>query len=127
MHKLQTAAFEDVVAWLVLATEAREYRIPAAAEGLHVCSACGSRLVYPTWWEEAGDDPWQVRLRCPGCEWVGGGRFEPKLVDELERELDRGDAELEADLALLTRANMVDEIDRFVRALDADAIQPFDF
>jgi hypothetical protein len=41
--------------------------------------------------------------------------------------LDRGDAELETDLALLTHANMVDEIDRFARALDADAIQPIDF
>ena len=48
-------------------------------------------------------------------------------MNQLERELDRGDAELEADLAWLTYANMANEIDRFVRALDADAIQPFDF
>jgi hypothetical protein len=79
------------------------------------------------WWEEAGDDSWRVALRCPNCEWSGIGRFEHRLVDELERELDRGAGELESDLARLTHANMVQEIDRFARALDADAIQPFDF
>ena len=83
--------------------------------------------MHPIWWEKADDDAWQVALRCPSCEWVVGGRFEQKLLDQLERELDRGDAELEADLALLTHANTVDQIDRFIRALDADAIQPFDF
>ena len=127
MHKLQTAAFEKVIADLVLTSDAREDRIPAAADGLHVCDGCGSKLVYPTEWEEDGDDAWHVARRCPDCESVGGGRFESKLVDELERELDRADAELAADLALLTHANMVDEIERFSRALDADAIQPFDF
>lgn len=79
------------------------------------------------WWADASDDSWQEVLRCPNCECSGIVRFEHRLVDQLERELDRGDAELEADLARLTRANMVDEIDRLARALAADAIQPFDF
>jgi hypothetical protein len=34
---------------------------------------------------------------------------------------------LESDLALLAHANMADYVDRFLRALDADAIQPMDF
>jgi hypothetical protein len=127
MKQLTATSFEEMVAQLVPAIEARERGIAAAADGLHVCRACHSRLVHPTWWAEANDDSWQVALRCPNCEWSGLGRFEQRLVDQLERELDRGDAELAVDLARLTHANMVDEIDRFARALDADAIQPFDF
>ena len=38
-----------------------------------------------------------------------------------------GVSRLESDLAVLARANMADYVDRFVRALDADAIQPMDF
>ena len=127
MRKLAAAAFEKVVAQLLPAPDTREDRTAGAAEGLHVCGACGSRLVHPTRWKAVSDDSWQVALRCPNCEWTRVGRFEQTLVDDLERELDRGDAELESDLALLTNANMVDEIDRFVSALDADAIQPIDF
>jgi len=127
MQKLKTAAFEEMVAQPVPATGAPEDRNPAAAAGLHVCGACASSLVHPTRWEEAGDDSWQLALRCPSREWSSVGRFEQKLMDQLERELDRGDAELETDLALLTHVNVVDEIDRFARALDADAIQPIDF
>ena len=123
MHRFETPAFDEVVAQLVPPTDAREERSPAAAEGLHVCGACGSRLVHPTW----GDEPGEVALTCPNCEWSRVGHFEQRVVNQLERELKRGGAELETDLALLTRANMVDEIDRFVRALDADAILPIDF
>jgi hypothetical protein len=127
MEKLTATSFEAMVARLVPASGRHGSQIPAAAEGLHICEACHSRLVYPIWWEEASDDSWRVALRCPNCEWSGIGQFEQRLVDGLERELDRGDAELEADLARLTHPNMVDEIDRFVRALDVDAVQPFDF
>jgi hypothetical protein len=38
-----------------------------------------------------------------------------------------GVSRLESDLALLAHANMADYVDRFLRALDADAIQPMDF
>jgi hypothetical protein len=66
-------------------------------------------------------------LRCPSCESVRADRFEDALLEDLEHELDRGQAELEHELARLARANMADDVDRFIRALDADAIQPFDF
>jgi hypothetical protein len=127
MEKLNGSFFDEAVAQLASATEGREDKLPAAVGGLHVCPACQSRLVHPIWSDEASDGWWQLALRCPNCEWSGVGRFARRLLDELERELDRGDAELEDDLARLTHANMVDEIDRFTRALDADAIQPFDF
>ncbi|MBX5469588.1 MAG: hypothetical protein IRZ21_06790 [Thermoleophilaceae bacterium] len=107
-------------------------RYPAGAdyappEGLHICPDCGSRLVYPTEWEEAGHEAWHVWLRCPNCDWERDGVFRQHLLDEFDEELDRGMEELAADLARLTRANMAEEIDRFVAALEADAILPMDF
>ena len=32
---------------------------------LHVCGSCGSDLVYPVEWDEAGATHWEVSLRCP--------------------------------------------------------------
>jgi hypothetical protein len=49
------------------------------------------------------------------------------MLDALDRELDRAEAEIEADLACLTRAHMADYVTRFVSALDAGAIEPDDF
>ncbi len=45
----------------------------------------------------------------------------------LGQTLERGTDLLVRDLKRLTRANMAEEIDRFVQALDADGIQPMDF
>ena len=99
---------------------------PAAGE-LHVCPACDAKLVYPTDWEEAGTDHWQVALRCPNCEWTASGVFSQEVVEWFDEELDRGTEALVADLKRLMRANMADEIDRFVAALEADAVLPMDF
>jgi hypothetical protein len=49
------------------------------------------------------------------------------MLDALDRELDRAEAEIEADLECLARANMADYVTRFVAALDAGAIEPEDF
>ena len=43
------------------------------------------------------------------------------------RLLSRAEAEIQADLARLTRAHMADYVTRFVAALDAGAIEPADF
>jgi hypothetical protein len=48
-------------------------------------------------------------------------------VDRFDEELDRGTELLMRDLKRLTRANMEDEIERFVCALESDAIWPMDF
>ncbi|WP_372791140.1 hypothetical protein [Paraconexibacter sp.] len=94
---------------------------------LHLCGSCDSNLVYPTEWSEAGPRHWEVTLRCPNCEWHGTGVFEQELVEEFDDELDRGTETLVSDLRRILHANMEDEIDRFVRALDAGHIQPEDF
>jgi hypothetical protein len=107
-----------------------ETRDPAAAPGadLHVCPACGSQFVHPTTWEEAtAIEGWLLTLRCPECEWENEAVFEQDVVEELDEQLDRGTQVLVRDLKQLERANMEEEVERFVTALDAGHIFPIDF
>jgi hypothetical protein len=107
--------------------------VPPAAEGvsctdrLHVCFHCSGELAYPLDWCEEGPRHWRIVLRCPDCESLREGVFEQSAVETLDDELDRGASALLADLKRITHSNMTDEIDFFVRALDADLIVPSDF
>ena len=102
---------------------------PAAGESelLHVCFHCSGELVYPLDWAEEGARHWRVVLRCPECEARREGVFEQTVVEKLDDELDRGSSALLSDLRRMTHANMSEEIEFFVRALDADLITPSDF
>jgi hypothetical protein len=100
---------------------------PAGDQPLHICADCGSSLVYPTDWQEAGPDHWEVDLRCPNCEWRGTGTFHQDVVESFDDELDRGIDVLLSDYRALVSSNMEDEIDRFAKALDVGAILPADF
>ena len=97
------------------------------ATDLHICGSCESELVYPVEWDEAGSTHWEVTLRCPNCEWAGTGVYEQDLVERFDEELDRGTEQLVRDLKRLMTANMEEEIDRFMQALDQDHILPEDF
>jgi hypothetical protein len=94
---------------------------------LHVCAACSSELVYPVEWDEAGATHWEVSLRCPNCEWADTGVYEQETVERFDEELDRGTEALVRDLKRMMTANMEDEIERFVRALDGNHVLPEDF
>jgi len=96
-------------------------------EDLHVCFNCAGDLVYPLDWSEEGSRHWRVVLRCPECEARREGVFDQDTVERLDDELDRGAGQLLADLRRMTHANMSEEIDFFVRALEADVITPEDF
>lgn len=108
-------------------TGTAETESPQRVEDLHICRHCSSDLVYPTEWDEAGATHWEVTLRCPNCEWSGGGIFSQELVERFDEELDRGTESLVRDLKRLMHANMEDEIERFVSALLADHVLPEDF
>ncbi len=108
-----------------------EPAVPATGEGegeqLHVCFHCSGELVYPLDWAEEGARHWRVILRCPECEARREGVFEQTVVEKLDDELDRGSSALLSDLRRMTHANMSEEIEFFVRALEADLITPTDF
>src|SRR5881227_1382152 len=103
---------------------------PAPAEEtreLHMCTNCESELVYPVQWEEAGPDSWHILLRCPDCEWTDSGIFPQGQCDRFDDELEAGTEALTRDFKRLVTANMAEEVERFIHALDSDAIQPMDF
>jgi hypothetical protein len=100
---------------------------PQPARELHICPECHAQLVYPVEWSEHDSVHWEVSLRCPNCEWESTDLYAQDVVDRFDEELDLGTEALVRDLKRLTRANMEDEIDRFVEALSVDAILPEDF
>ncbi len=106
----------------------REEKRPARPEvELHICSSCGSDLVYPTDWTPAGSNAWAVELRCPECEWTGNGVYNQDVVDRFDLQLDLGTETVIEDLTRLTRANMEDEVERFAEGLRLGYILPEDF
>src|SRR5882757_7943008 len=54
-------------------------------------------------------------------------RAASRLLELLDDELDRAAGALLGDLRRMTHANMSEEVDFFIRALDADLIVPSDF
>ncbi len=121
-----TAAAADV-----LSVEGAAFPGPSPAAtvetGLHVCPECASRLVAPVAWEQAGPREWAVTIQCPNCEWWDADVFDEETVERFDEELDRGTEALVRDLLRLVRANMEDDVERFVAALHAGAILPEDF
>jgi hypothetical protein len=94
---------------------------------LHVCPGCDSELVYPIDWAPVAGSRWVVELRCPDCEWRASGTFSQAQVDRFDDVLDTGTACLLDELKFLTRANMKEQIERFVAAMHAGDILPEDF
>jgi hypothetical protein len=101
--------------------------LPVGDGDLHMCGSCGSQLVYPLEWEEAGPRHWEVTLRCPECEAVTVGVFDQETVERFDEVLDEGTDALVSDLKHIMQTNMEDEVGRFVRALEAGHIVPEDF
>jgi hypothetical protein len=98
------------------------------APKLHICPQCGSGLVQPTCWEQAGDRAhWRVWRRCPECEWSCQGVHGEREIDDFDEQLDLGAHELADELRALEHANMADMADAFVAALAVDLITADDF
>jgi hypothetical protein len=97
------------------------------AEDLHICPSCDSELVQPVDWAPASGRRWLVELRCPECEWTGGGTYSQKVVDRYDEVLDDGTESILDDLNRLSRANMEEHVEAFAVALWDDRILPEDF
>ena len=124
-HPAETPAGEQ--ANVVYGAHRRQREDACAPEQLHICFHCSGELVYPLDWSEEGARHWRVVLRCPECESRREGVFDQTTVERLDDELDRGSGALLGDLRRMTHANMSEEIEFFVRALEADLITPADF
>ncbi len=95
--------------------------------GLHICPECSSELVQPLAWSEVEEDRWEIALECPNCWWQTDGVYDRQQIHAFEEQLDGGLTDMLGDLKRLAHANMADQIDRFVCALDANLILPEDF
>lgn len=115
----------DIISWV------NEPAAPKESSHNHTplckCPRCGHNRVQPTGWSEVGTSDWHVTLRCPDCEERRGAIFGQDELNEFDAALDEGTRSVAYDLDLLARANMADDIDRFIEALNADHIVPEDF
>lgn len=109
------------------AAAAREAALAEAANDLTQCGACGSRLVQPIDWLDAGRHHWRLLVRCPNCEACGTVVVEDDLVDFYDIELERGAAELARSLSDLVQERIGREVAQFADALRRDLILPEDF
>lgn len=94
---------------------------------LHICPECSSDLVYPVGWEERRGDSWEITLRCPNCEWWHTGEYHDDEVERFDDVLNDGTEELLANLRTVSRANMEEDVERLVEAIQTDLILPMDF
>ena len=101
--------------------------VERAYRPLHICWECSAPLVQPLSWTETEDEQWELELVCPNCGWGTSGVYSQAEVEELEDRLEEGLSEMLADLQRLAQANMTEEVERFVAALNADVILPEDF
>lgn len=95
-----------------------------------LCPVCGSRLVEPVTWAQAGAGVWRLGLRCPDCETertVVLGAAEAHAYNvHLYDAADEAAAEAER-LRASWAAAVSAEDQRFLEALRADRILPIDF
>ena len=100
---------------------------PTRPGQLHVCFHCAGELVYPLDWSEEGPVTGGSCCAAPSASRAARASSTRPPSNSLDDELDRGSGALLGDLRRMTHANMTEEVEFFVRALDADLIVPSDF
>lgn len=105
-------------------------RRPARFEvpDLHLCRGCERPFVVPAAvLDVVGDDQYLVELQCTNCGLLVVGTHGEEVLEALDRELDRQQADMQAALELWTVTRQIEEIDAFSAALHDDHILPEDF
>ena len=100
---------------------------PAEDRDLSVCEHCASELVEPVEWSAAGPERWHVALSCPDCGYWTEGVLSQECVDRFDERLDEGTTVLVSELKRLQHANMSEDVERFIGALNLGMILPEDF
>jgi hypothetical protein len=96
-------------------------------EALHQCSLCGGELVYPVSWEQRAGERWYIERRCPDCESWHYGEHSIESVDTFDDALNEGTEQLLETLHAWVRAGMEADVEKLIKAINADAILPMDF
>lgn len=110
------------------ATEAVSADDPASpVRQIELCPECDSDRVHPVDWHEVDEHHWRLDVRCPDCRWMGSDVFAQDEVERYDDLLSAGTDLLIEELERITRENMADSLERFIRALDDDGIMPIDF
>jgi hypothetical protein len=96
---------------------------------LDICVACGRSFVVPSAILEVvpNELSYKVELTCNNCGHSHVGSYDEDTMEGLDRALDREHATLQEIADRVYRENMLEEIERFVAALDANLILPEDF
>ena len=96
---------------------------------LDICLQCGRSFVVPAAILEVvpSERRYTVELACNNCGHSRVGTYTEDTMEQLDRALDREQARLQEIATRIYRENMLEEIERFVAALDANLILPEDF
>ena len=94
---------------------------------IELCPECDSDRVHPVDWHEVDERNWRLDVRCPDCRWMGSDVFAQDEVERYDDLLNAGTDALIEELERITRENMADHLERFIRALEDDGIMPIDF
>jgi len=94
---------------------------------IELCPECDSDRVHPVHWHEVDERHWRLDVRCPDCRWMGSDVFAQDEVERYDDLLNAGTDALIDELERITRQNMADHLERFIRALEDDGIMPIDF
>jgi hypothetical protein len=112
----------------ILDADGSALRTTPATDGLHVCPACERSFVVPgEIYEVISIDRVRLDLCCMDCGWQETGEHGDAELEALDRELDRGFADILWALEVVWIGNEEELIQRFTTALQADAILPEDF
>jgi hypothetical protein len=96
--------------------------------GLHICPSCRAPFVVPGEASDLlADQLCRLDLRCVDCGWEQTSIHSEAELEALDRELDRGYADILWALEVLWIGNEEEAIQRFSAALAAGAILPEDF
>src|SRR5881227_4185153 len=79
---------------------------------LHICRACDRTFVVPAAvLDVVGDDRYLVELQCTNCGFTVVDTYGEQVLEDLDRELDRQSADMEAALQLWEVTRFCEEID----------------
>ena len=114
--------------WTEILGRDRDATAVAPTGGLHVCPACSGAFVVPgEEFDAVGEHLCRIDLYCVDCGWEKTGLYSDAELEALDRELDRGYADMLWALEVLWIGNEEEAIERFAAALSAGAILPEDF